>query len=40
MPLFAGGRGAFVPEGHQVVAHGGMSPKELIVPFVQVSYIK
>ncbi len=39
MPLFAGGRGAFVPKGDQVVVHGGMSLEELIVPFVKVSYI-
>lgn len=39
MPLFAGGRGAFVPKGAQVVVHGGMSLEELIVPFVRVSYI-
>jgi hypothetical protein len=38
MPLFAGGRTAFVPEGDQVVAHGGVSVEELIVPFVKVSY--
>ena len=39
MPLFAGGRGAFVPKGDQVVVHGGMSLEELIVPFVKVSYM-
>lgn len=39
MPLFAGGRGAFVPKGDQVVVHGGMSLEELIVPFVKVSYV-
>lgn len=38
MPLFAGGRTAFVPEGEQVVVHGGVSVEELIVPFVKVSY--
>src|SRR5690606_40013531 len=37
MPLFAGGRGAFVPKGDQGVVHGGMSLEELIVPFVKVS---
>jgi hypothetical protein len=36
-PLFAGGRGAFVPAGDQVVVHGGVSVEELIVPFVRVS---
>lgn len=38
MPLFAGGRTAFVPEGEQVVVHGGVSVEELIVPFVKISY--
>lgn len=38
MPLFASGRGAFVPQGDQVVVHGGVSVEELIVPFVKVSY--
>ena len=38
MPLFAGGRTAFVPEGDQVVVHGGVSVEELIVPFVKVHY--
>ena len=37
MPLFAGGRTAFVPSGNNVVAHGGVSIEELIVPFVKVS---
>jgi hypothetical protein len=37
MPLFAGGRSAFVPSGDQVVVHGGVSVEELIVPFVKVS---
>ena len=36
LPLYASGRGAFVPVGHQVVAHGGMSVEELIVPFVKI----
>ena len=40
MPLFAGGRTAFVPEGDQVVVHGGVSVEELIVPFVKVSYVR
>ena len=38
MPLFAGGRTAFVPVGDQVVVHGGVSVEELIVPFVKVNY--
>lgn len=36
LPLYASGRGAFVPAGHQLVAHGGMSVEELIVPFVKI----
>jgi hypothetical protein len=39
MPLYAGGRGAFVPKGDQVVVHGGVSLEELIVPFVKVNYV-
>ncbi len=39
MPLFAGGRTAFVLQGDQVVVHGGVSVEELIVPFVKVSYV-
>jgi len=38
MPLFAGGRTAFVPQGEQLVVHGGISVEEMIVPFVQVSH--
>lgn len=37
LPLYASTRGAFVPQGDQIVAHGGMSIEELIVPFVKVS---
>lgn len=40
LPLYASGRGAFVPAGHQVVAHGGMSVEELIVPFVKIGMQK
>jgi hypothetical protein len=39
MPLFAGRRGAFVPNGDQVVVHGGLAVEELIVPFVKVSSV-
>lgn len=39
LPLFAGGRTAFVPVGEQVVVHGGVSVEELIIPFVKVSYM-
>jgi len=36
LPLYAGTRGAFVSQGDQIVAHGGISVEELIVPFVKV----
>ena len=39
LPLFSGGRTAFVAVGDQVVSHGGVSVEELIVPFVKVSYV-
>jgi len=39
VPLFAGGRSAFVTSGDQVVVHGGVSVEELIVPFVKVSNV-
>lgn len=39
MPLFAGGRTAFVAMGEQVVVHGGVSVEELLVPFVKVKYV-
>lgn len=39
MPLFAGGRTAFVATGEQVVVHGGVSVEELLVPFVKVKYV-
>ena len=37
LPLYAGAGRAFVPKGEQIVAHGGLSVEELIVPFVKVS---
>ena len=37
LPLYAGTRRAFVPKGDQIVAHGGISVEELIVPFVKVA---
>jgi hypothetical protein len=37
MVLFAPGRSAFVPQGERLVAHGGPSIEELLVPFVKVS---
>lgn len=39
LPLFSEGRTAFVPQGEQVVVHGGISVEELIVPFVKISYV-
>lgn len=38
IPLFASERGAFVQKDLHLVAHGGISVEELIVPFVKVSY--
>ena len=37
LPLYAGTRRAFVSEGDQIVAHGGISVEELIVPFINIS---
>ena len=37
LPLYAGSRGAFVPNGEQIVAHGGASVEELIVPFIKIT---
>jgi len=37
LAVYAGTRGAFVPKGEQIVAHGGISIEELIVPFVKIS---
>ena len=39
MPLYASGRNAFFQQGQPLVAHGGVSVEELIVPFVEVSYL-
>jgi hypothetical protein len=36
LPLYAGSRGAFVLKGEQIVAHGGASVEELIVPFIKI----
>ena len=38
LPLFAGQRTAFVNQGEALVAHGGISVEELIVPFVKVGF--
>ncbi len=35
-PLLAGGRSAFVAVGQRVVAHGGITVEELIVPFIRI----
>ncbi len=37
LPLYAGTRGAFVPKGDQIVAHGGISVEELVVPFIKIN---
>ena len=37
LPLYAGSRGAFVSKGEKIVAHGGASVEELIVPFIKIS---
>lgn len=37
LPVYAGTRGAFVPKGDQIVAHGGISVEELIVPFIKIN---
>jgi hypothetical protein len=37
LPLIAGGRNAFVTEGESIVAHGGLSIEEVIVPLVKLS---
>lgn len=39
LPLFAGGRAAFIQKGEPAVVHGGISVEELLVPFVKVSYV-
>jgi hypothetical protein len=36
LPVYAGTRKAFVPRGERIVAHGGPSVEELIVPFARV----
>lgn len=40
LPVYAGTRGAFVPKGDQIVAHGGISVEELIVPFIKINIEK
>ena len=39
LPLFAATGRAFVTRGEHIVAHGGLSVEELIVPFVKVSLV-
>ena len=36
LPVYGNKRGAFVPRGSKIVAHGGMALEELIVPFVKI----
>jgi hypothetical protein len=40
IPAFAVGRTAFVNKGEQLVAHGGVSVQEMIVPFVRLNLVK
>jgi PglZ domain len=40
LPMFAAGDSAFVTTGEHIVAHGGMSIDELIVPFIKVNRVK
>jgi hypothetical protein len=40
LPMFAAGDSAFVTNGEHIVAHGGMSIDELIVPFIKVNRVK
>ncbi|MCZ8195621.1 MAG: BREX-3 system phosphatase PglZ [Aquidulcibacter sp.] len=37
LPFYPKGRGAFVGQGDRLVAHGGMTIEELIVPFVHIT---
>jgi len=39
-PLYAAGRSAFVSKGTSVVAHGGRSLEELVVPFIRIRSIE
>lgn len=39
MPLFAGGKSAFMQQGEPAVVHGGISVEELLVPFVKVTRV-
>ena len=36
LPLIAPGRSAFIREGERIVAHGGISLEEVIVPFIRI----
>lgn len=40
LPLYAGTQRAFIPIGEQIVAHGGISVEEVLVPFVRVTVTK
>jgi hypothetical protein len=37
LPLFAGGRTAFMTLGEQAVVHGGIAIEELVVPFIKIN---
>jgi len=37
LPLIAPGRYAFVQQGKRIVAHGGITLEELIVPFIEIA---
>jgi hypothetical protein len=36
LPLIAPGRSAFIREGERIVAHGGISLEEVIIPFIRI----
>lgn len=40
IPVFASDQTAFVNKGEQLVAHGGISVQEMIVPFVKLNFAK
>ncbi|MDD3288786.1 MAG: BREX-3 system phosphatase PglZ [Alphaproteobacteria bacterium] len=39
LPIYAGGRTAFINQGDHAVVHGGISLEELLVPFVKLNYV-
>ncbi|MFC7691309.1 PglZ domain-containing protein [Paeniroseomonas aquatica] len=40
LPLYARTGEAFVPKDDQIVAHGGLSVEELVVPFVKINFTR